>query len=166
MHSKRQKLEEIAERFAEKEVKQGLRPGGEAALAYHRAQGHRIVIASAAVDLIVEAIARKLNIADFICTKLAWTDAGVLLEDFASPNCYGQAKLDCVKDWLDTNVEGEKTIYFYSDSNADLPVLDYVDYPVVIDPSAKFSKVAMARKIPVQNWRDLKSGFIPIEVKT
>lgn len=163
MRLNKQELEQMAEKFADNEVSHGLRPGGLAALAYHNAQGHRILIASAAVDLIVSPIARRLDIEDFVSTNLAWCDEGGLLDCFASPNCYGEAKLECVKKWCEDNIEGDKTIYFYSDSKADLPVLEFSDIPVVIDPSSKFLKIAAAKQMTVQNWMESKLGFTPID---
>ena len=47
----RKNLDIMAERFAEKEIKSGLRPGALQALERHRAQGDNLMIASAAVDL-------------------------------------------------------------------------------------------------------------------
>ena len=52
----------MAEDFAEKEIEEGLRPGALAALERHRLQGDTIVIASAAVCVIVDALARRLDV--------------------------------------------------------------------------------------------------------
>ncbi len=158
----REKLEVMAESFAKKEVSQGLRLGGLAALDYHRSQGHRLVIASAAVDLIVLPIARELNISDFVSTELDWTKEGRLNADFASPNCYGEAKLVRVKHLLSTYNTTDIRTYFYSDSKADLPVLDYADIPVVVDPSDEFRAIAEARHMPIQHWMQSSEGFFVV----
>lgn len=158
----RTKLLPIAEEFARREV-QNLRPGGSRALEYHNSQGHHIVLASAAVDLIVEPIARHLNILDYVSTILDWTPGGELKDTFKSPNCYGQAKLDRVKALLaDVAPQGAYT-YFYSDSKADLPVLDYVNVPIVVDPSKKFEVLAELRGFEIQYWLEKGEGFLPFD---
>lgn len=158
----REKLEKLAEEFAENEVTNGLRPGGVAALDHHWEQGHHLVIASAAVDILVRPISKKLGIVDFVSTELAWDEKGKLQDEFASPNCYGEAKLDRVKALLLNKKEQPELIYFYSDSRADLPVLDFADIPVVVDPNEKTRIMAEERQMPIQSWMDTKDGFIPL----
>jgi HAD superfamily hydrolase (TIGR01490 family) len=163
MKSSREELEALAEKFAAKEVPNRLRPGGIKALAFHKDRGHKILIASAAVDLIVEPISRRLGNLDFVSTNLAWSEKGELLDSFASLNCYGEAKLDRVKSWLSSQNTDEAIIYFYSDSKADLPVLEFSDIPVVVDPKRKFQKIAKKLNMPIQEWNSSEAGFVPIE---
>lgn len=158
----RERLEKIAQDFAENEVANGLRPGGIAALDYHRNEGHHLIIASAAVDIIVRPISQNLGIEDFVSTELAWDENGRLKEDFASPNCYGEAKLNRVKKLFEDREEPPERIYFYSDSRADLPVLDFADIPIVVDPNDKTRLMAEERQIPIQYWMKSKSGFTPL----
>ncbi len=158
----RQKLELMAVEFAKNEVASGLRPGGLAALEHHRSKGHKLVIASAAVDLIVSSIARELDIADYVSTELSWCEGDRLLEDFASPNCYGEAKLERVKALLEADNTQFDLVYFYSDSKADLPVLEFADIPVVVDPSERFRAIAEEKNMPIQHWMDSRAGFVPL----
>lgn len=158
----RANLTSIADDFARSEVSHGLRPGGMNALKYHREQGHRIVLASAAVDLIVEPIAKYLDISDYVSTELGWDEQGRLKDKFKSPNCYGKAKLDRVKRHLQDIAPNGAYTYFYSDSKADLPVLEYVDTPIVVDPSQKFEKLAKTRGFEIQYWLKESQGFVPI----
>jgi len=69
-------LEALADKFAEKEIREGLRPGAIRQIEAHRAAGDRIIIASAGADLIVEAIAQRLSIHTVVSTNLAWLQKG------------------------------------------------------------------------------------------
>jgi len=162
MKSKRPKLEALANEFADKEVSFRLRPGGIAALEYHKKQGHEILIASAAVDLVVRPIAQRLGVTHFVSTQVNWSKDDELEKEFSSPNCYGEEKLICVKQWLNTYSETRPFIYFYTDSKADLPVLEFSDIPVVVDPKNKFKKIAECKGFSIQSWRDSADGFVPI----
>ncbi|RKQ71549.1 HAD superfamily hydrolase (TIGR01490 family) [Litorimonas taeanensis] len=159
MRLPRERLEQMAEAFARETVKTGLRPGGIAALEYHRDKGHQILIASAAVDLVVAPICKYLNIHDFVATEMAWDESGALKENFASPNCYGEAKRDRTLSFLKQSKKETSTLYFYTDSKADLPLLKVVDCPIVVDPSPKFKEIAEACNMRVQNWMASKEGF-------
>jgi len=78
----------LAEGFAKNEVPHKLRPGAIRALEKHKAAGDTIIIASAAVDILVEAIARHLDVEHWVATEMGWEN-DILLAEFASKNCYG-----------------------------------------------------------------------------
>jgi len=156
------RLTEMAQEFARREVDVGLRTGGKAALKYHTDQGHRIILASAAVDLVVGPIARELGISDYVSTELDWSETGRLKSDFKSPNCYGEEKLGRVKKLMARIAPCGAHTYFYSDSKADLPVLDYVNVPIVVDPSKKFNEYATSREFDIQYWLKGDKGFSPV----
>jgi HAD superfamily hydrolase (TIGR01490 family) len=160
MRRSRADLSALAEAFADEEVPANLRPGGLAALAYHRARGDHILIASAAVDLIVDPIAKRLNVNGVVCTRMAWS--GERLEDrFASDNCYGDAKRDAVTAYLNAhNLAGPAV--FYTDSRADFALLSIMDQTVVVDPKTKTRLEAQDLNLPIQNWSDDQNGFSPV----
>lgn len=160
MRRNRKELEAMAEAFADEELRSGLRPGGLAALAYHRGQGDHILIASAAVDLIVGPIAKRLNVDGVVCTQMAWT--GDRLQDrFASDNCYGDAKRDAVTAYMrDNNLTGPTV--FYTDSRADFALLDIMDQTIVVDPKTKTRVEAQDLNLPIQYWSETEAGFQPV----
>lgn len=160
MRRSRADLESMADTFANEEIRSGLRPGGLAALAYHRDRGDHILIASAAVDLIVNPIAKRLKVDGVVCTQMAW--AGDRLEDrFASDNCYGDAKRDAVTSYLKAKNLSGATV-FYTDSRADFALLSIMDQTIVVDPKSKTLAEAQELNLPIQSWSDSKAGFKPI----
>lgn len=100
MRRTRPELEALAQEFADEELRSGLRPGGLAALQYHAERGDHILIASAAVDLIVHPIAKRLKVDGVVCTQMAW-DGDRLEDRFASDNCYGEAKREAVSAYFE-----------------------------------------------------------------
>ena len=160
MRRTRAKLEAMAEEFATEEVRSGLRPGGVAALDHHRSQGDHILIASAAVDLIVNPLAKRLGVDGVVCTQMAWR--GDSLEDrFASENCYGEAKRAAVSAYLaEKNLSGSTV--FYTDSRADFALLPIMDQTIVVDPKPKTLAEARNLNLTIQHWSKSASGFIPV----
>ncbi len=156
----RDELDRLAQAFADEEVAQGLRPGALAALDYHRARGDIIVIASAAADLIAAPIARALGIDHLVCTELCW-NGQTLQGDFASANCYGDAKRHALAEYVAQQGWDEKPITFYTDSHSDFPLIEMTDCTIIINPKAKTLAEAKARGLPVQCWKVCASGFQP-----
>lgn len=144
----------LADKFADNEVANGLRPGGVKALKLHKDKGDVIVIVSAAVDILVEPIARRLNIPYFLATDMAWDNRGQLSMQFASPNCYGPEKVQRFKSLLAQNSElqGREVAVMYSDSHSDIPLMQLARRGVCVHPSHKLRQRAPELGYEVVNW--------------
>ena len=141
-----------AERFAGNEISQGLRPGAVKALGRHKEAGDHILIASAAVDLIVAPIARRLAVDGFVSTEMDWTNDGRLAPEFASANCYGPEKLTRVKAYIAQHgLEAYRTV-FYTDSYADIEVMRFCDVAIAVNPDTKLQARAAAEGYAVEDW--------------
>ena len=154
----RARLQDLADRFADEEVRAGLRPGAVSQIESHRAAGDRILIASAGADLVVEAIAKRLGIETVISTNLAWTGEGkdqICARHFGSENCYGPGKLVQLRKCLETFDDFQREaahITVYSDSYSDLSVLEYADKGVVVNGDSKLLKAANVYGFETVNW--------------
>lgn len=118
-----------------------------------RAQGRRVVLATASYGFYVREIANLLGIADVIATKA--TDLG----DAISPrikgeNCYGAAKLRMVEQWMTAKkLARDKThIRFFSDHVSDAPCLDWADEAFATNPHPPLRAVATQRGWTIIDW--------------
>ena len=147
-------MEGLAEAFAENEVTHGLRPGAIKALEQHRAKGDIIIIASAAVDLIVRPIAKRLKVEQWVATDMKWTD-GKLSSEFASKNCYGPEKLERVKQLFAQYPElkhNHTIITMYSDSYSDIEILRFYDKGVAVNADRNLTQAAGVEGFEVVDW--------------
>ncbi len=152
--AKKEDLIRMAEDFAEKEIKAGLRPGALLALENHRARGDTIIIASAAVCVIVGAICRRLNIAYWVSTEMKWID-GRLACDFSTKNCYGAEKLIRIKKLLADNPELKQNntiITMYTDSYADVDILRFSDKGVAVNAARELKEAARDENFDLVEW--------------
>lgn len=150
----RAQLETLANAFAEKEIANGLRPGAVEALEQHRANGDLIIIASAAVDVIVGPIAKRLNIEHWVATDMKW-DNEKLASDFASKNCCGPEKLERVKQLFARNPQmkhNHTLITMYSDSYSDIDILKFCDKGVAVNADRKLIKASGEEGFEVVDW--------------
>jgi len=149
-----QEIEALAEKFAEKEVPSKLRPGAIRALKAHRDKGDTIIIASAGACVVVEAIARRLNITHWVATDMKWENDCVA-DKFASKNCYGQEKLARVLQLFEDNKtlkHSDTHITFYSDSHSDIEMFTFCDIGVAVNPSSKLRATADELGIEIVDW--------------
>ena len=150
----REELSQIAEAFAEAEVPDRIRPGGMRALEDHRAKGDTIMIASAAVDLLVEPIARRLGVVDWVATEMAWNAEGRCTHHFGSPNCYGSEKKARVLAFYRGLKPADTFITMYSDSSADIDLFTLANDPVAVHPSAKLRRESRDRGWSIVDWNE------------
>lgn len=118
----------------------------------HRAAGRVICIVSSSPEEIVEPMARMLDVDRFIATKpkvVAGKYTGEL--DFYA---YGPHKADAIKeiaDELELDLSGS---FAYSDSATDLPMLELVGHPVVVNPDKNLRRLAEERGWIIEIFRN------------
>ncbi len=160
----RTELEKLAADFADAEVKTGLRLRAKSMIETHRAKGDRLIIASAAVDLIVAPIAERLHITEMVCTKMAYLEDGTLARKLGGMNCYGANKLLMVRDYLAQDPGFDRSqahITMYSDSRSDLAIMGWADIGIAVNPSPRLAAVTEEYGFDVQDWNleaDPKNG--------
>jgi HAD superfamily hydrolase (TIGR01490 family) len=102
-------------------------------LEYHKSNGDRIILLSNAMDILVENIGKHLHISENIGTKLE-VDKGIFTGNLKSGITYGAAKLVRIKEYI-KNSELIRGAVFYTDHHSDIPLLQEVKYPIVVNPT-------------------------------
>jgi phosphatidylglycerophosphatase C len=148
----REAIEKHAAPFAEKCVRGMIKPAALRKIDWHRARRHRLILASASVDLYVPLVAALLGFDETVCTHVAWAD-GRLTGDLKGPNLRGVAKLHAVREVLAQHPD-KPIVFAYSDSYADLPLLAFADYGVAIDPDRMLLREAPRSGLETEFWRD------------
>lgn len=61
----------------------------------------------------------------------------------------GSEKVNRLEEWIhEKNLEGEE-IWAYADSESDIPLLEFVDIPIVVQPTRSMEEVAKLRGWPI-----------------
>ncbi len=147
-------LKPLVESFADSTVAGNIRPGARNAIARDKAQGRRLVLATASYRLYSEAIAERLGFDDVIGTGsvIGLDDRVHALID--GENCYGPAKRRMIADWVErsglTGKHGH--VRFYSDHVSDAPAFEWADEPVAVNPHGKLRRLAEQRGWAIEDW--------------
>lgn len=150
----RKRAERIGEAFAEKLFQSGLYHEAIAKIRTERADGRRIMLATAAPELYIRPLASRLGISDVIATSCRWSD-GHLDPAIEGDNCYGAAKLAMIGDYFQRDGIDRRAVHVraYSDHASDLPMLEWANEPVAVNASARLRRIAETRGWPTLDWK-------------
>jgi HAD superfamily hydrolase (TIGR01490 family) len=101
-------------------IARGLRREALARLRWHRDEGHRLVLASAGLDLYLEPVAARLGFDDLLCSRLAVRD-GRFTGELDGADCTGAEKLRRLEALLGGLAGVE--LHAYGDSPGDAALL-------------------------------------------
>jgi len=111
----------------------------------HGDSGDTILLASATNELIVQPIAKRLDIQNVIGTQVKFINDKCTGE-YIPPSALGEGKLQLVQQWMQkNNFDDFNGVTFYSDSINDLPLLEAVDFPKAVNPDAMLEKISLER---------------------
>jgi HAD superfamily hydrolase (TIGR01490 family) len=147
-------LKPLVDSFAAAQFATNIRPGARKAIARDKAEGSRVVLATASYRLYADAIAERLGFDDVIGTgSVIGLDERVHAK-IAGENCYGPAKMRMIADWVEksglTGMHGH--VRFYSDHVSDQPAFEWADEPVAVNPHGKLRRLAEERDWRVEDW--------------
>lgn len=147
-------LKPLVDSFADKQVAHNLRQGAREAIARDKAEGRRLVLATASYRLYADAIAERLGFDDVIATgSIIGLDQRVHAK-ISGENCYGPAKLRMIATWLEASglLNAHGHVRFYSDHWSDRPAFEWADEPVAVNPDGKLRRLAEERGWTVEDW--------------
>jgi HAD superfamily hydrolase (TIGR01490 family) len=145
-------LKPLVEGFAEKMLSGNIRPGARDAIARDRAEGRRIVMATASYRFYSREIADRLGFDDCIGTNsILGLDERVHAK-IDGENCYGPAKLRMVKAWLASSGFERGHVRFYSDHASDRPAFEWADEAVAVNPHDRLKRLASERGWQQVDW--------------
>ncbi len=147
-------LKPLAESFADATVTGNIRPGARRAIDRDRAQGRRLVLATASYRLYANEIASRLGFDDVIATGSVIGLDDRVEARILDENCYGDAKKRMIDSWVDASglLGRHGHVRFYSDHASDAPVFEWADEPVAVNPHAKLARLAAERGWQVEDW--------------
>lgn len=119
----------------------------------HRDKGHFLLIITATNGFITEPIADILGVDDILSTDAECKDGQYTGKTLGTP-CFQEGKVERLNAWLEGKPYDLQGSYFYSDSHNDLPLLNMVDNPVVVDADDILREHALQQHWPHISLRE------------
>lgn len=114
----------------------------------HHLAGRDVILVSSSGQEVVEPIGEMLGVDHVIATRLEIRDG--LYTGEVEFYAYGEHKADAVQAIADERGYDLTESYAYSDSITDLPLLDTVGHPCVVNPDRSLRRVAVERAWPIE----------------
>ncbi|MHB8690586.1 MAG: HAD family hydrolase [Solirubrobacteraceae bacterium] len=116
------------------------------AIAYHHQdEGRKVFIVTAAADELAQMLAHVLSFDGAIGTRFSTVRDGAYTGLPAGPFIYHTGKADAIRALAAERKLDLAESYAYSDSESDLPMLEAVGHPVVVNPDKALLKLARER---------------------
>ena len=117
----------------------------------HRAAGRRVFLVSASPQEIVVPLAQHIGVPEVIATRARVDDAGRYTGE-TEFYAYGPHKAEAMRAIAAEEGIDLAASYAYSDSATDLPMLEVVGHPVVVNPDRELLRVARERDWEIRHF--------------
>jgi HAD superfamily hydrolase (TIGR01490 family) len=151
-----EELVQFCREWFEEELKWLIYPEARDFVRIHLNGGETVAIISNATTYAVEPLAEYLGIPHILATRLE-VSGGFFTGKYVEPLCYRQGKVfwaEKLMQELETEFTGST---FYTDSITDLPLLECVQSPRVVNPDPKLRALAKKRGWPIQDFQKQKA---------
>jgi HAD superfamily hydrolase (TIGR01490 family) len=120
-------------------------------MALHRSEGRLVYIVSSSPEEVVRPLARHFGVAGVLATRPRIEDGRYTGElEFY---CAGEGKAEAIRSLAERfGIDLERS-YAYSDSIADLPMLEAVGQPVAVNPDKELRRQAEEREWDIRDFR-------------
>jgi HAD superfamily hydrolase (TIGR01490 family) len=120
-------------------------------LARRRDEGMECALLTSTSPYVADPVAEHLDIPHVLSSRMAVSD-GRFTGELEPPLCYGAGKVERAVPWAKAHgIDLEKSA-FYTDSVSDVPMLEAVGEPRVVNPDPRLFVLARRRGWPVHRW--------------
>ena len=143
----------FSRRWYEEEMRSHLVPAVCALLAQHRERGDLVALLSSTTSYLADPIAQDLGVDHVLVTRLQVRD-GRFTGRADGPVCYGRGKVHWARSFAREHGADLAASYFYTDSVTDVPVLELVGEPRIVQPDRLLRREAERRRWPIVSVDD------------
>lgn len=137
--------------WAAEEVFPHLTDRARAEVEARRREGFMLALLTTTTRYVADPVAREVGVEHVLCSEVE-VQRGRFTGQLSSPLCYGEGKVDQARRFAeDHDIDLRKSV-FYTDSVSDLPMLEEVGEPRVINPDPRLKRLARTRGWPVEQW--------------
>ncbi len=145
-------LTELCRAWVEADVVPEISRSARRIIELHRRRGDLLVLLTASSAYAAEPVAEHLGMDHVLCTRVE-VEAGRLTGRAVEPPCIGEGKVH----WAERLAAAEGVDLdrssFYTDSIHDMPMLERVGDPVIVNPDFRLARLARRRGWRVERWR-------------
>lgn len=139
------------EQWVRAEVLREISDAARDAVRAHQRAGDLLALLSTTTVYAGRVVAAEVGIEHVLASRFTVVD-GVFTGEVDGPLIYGQGKVSAAEAWAHTHDVDLSQSVFYTDSISDLPMLERVGFPHVVNPDPRLRWAARRRRWPVSRW--------------
>ncbi|MGP5089809.1 HAD-IB family hydrolase [Brachybacterium tyrofermentans] len=143
-------LRSLMQGEAGRRIRASIRPEALETIERHRAAGHRTVLVSGALDVLVEPLAGLFD--EVVATHMDEDASGVMTGYLATPPLVDEARANWLRKYADLHGADLTSSYGYGDSHADASWLELVGSPTAVSPDLGLYGVAKKKRWQILEW--------------
>lgn len=142
------------ERFVHRDILPRLYPQARQQIAWHRERGDVVALVSSSGEHLVSPIGRRLGIDQVFALQPEITQDPLCFTGETTGNItFHQGTVERLQTWLAQPATPRfSTLYAYTDSIFDLPLLEFVDKPTVVNGCPALRQMAVEKGWPSLTW--------------
>ena len=145
-------FEDLIADFFEQELKPRIFKQARAIIQKHQQQELNIVLLSGSMEFLAKLFAKELDIKYYRANRIEQIN-GIFTGRVEEPFVWGQSKIDAAKKLALDNNWSLKDSYVYTDHFSDIPLLEIVGHPNVVNPKRELISEANKRNWPILIWQ-------------
>ena len=118
----------------------------------HQAAGHTLVLVSASVRYMLEPVTKDLGFDHLLCTDLEMLNDGQLTGSTEGPICIDKHKRDAIRKLAHRHHIQLNQSHAYGNHQSDIPMLETVGHPSVVEPTPRLRKKALSEGWPILSF--------------
>ncbi|MHB8506684.1 MAG: HAD-IB family phosphatase, partial [Acidimicrobiales bacterium] len=134
-------------------------PDGLRRVREHRAAGHRTLLITGALDVVIEPLRPLFD--EIVCARLG-ERAGRFTGELVDAPPTGEARALLMAAYAGQHGLDLEEAVAYADSASDLPMLEAAGHPVAVNPETKLAAIARRRGWHVEHWPRAAGGPRPL----
>lgn len=142
----------IGQECFEKDIRPRLYREGEDLIGRLKKQGIPIYLLTSGPAMTIEILARYLGVAGHASAGPV-VEGGILQNRLREPLPYREGKVVAAEELLRRRGVGFEEAAYYADNRDDLPLLEKVGSPFLVNPDRRLKKIGKKRGWPILTWR-------------
>jgi alcohol-forming fatty acyl-CoA reductase len=126
----------------------------------HRAQGHRTILITGALDFAVEGLRPLFD--EIVAARMTVRSDGTYSGELSHVPPTGETRAQILADYAASEGAELDQCVAYADSTSDLPLLEAVGFPVAVNPETRLAAIARKRGWLVEHWSKASGGPRPL----
>ncbi|MCL2210664.1 MAG: HAD-IB family hydrolase [Treponema sp.] len=147
---KKTDLERLSETCFNERIKPNIYTGAAGLINEALEKGEKVIFATSSFDFIIKPLERYFGINESLACRMEYND-GVTTGNLIGYSFFGPKKKTAACDWMERNNVKKEDTSFYSDSYTDLPLLEYCQNPIAVNPDG-----ILKRRAKKNNWKILR----------